>query len=168
MYISDAVQNGIDMLHDHFGGNSWLRRVDVPSLDQSEGTKCVLGQVFGTYSDGLQELFGDRYYENDWEQGYYHMNELDGSELDLTREWKQRISSLQAMTLEPTGITEREHGESIMKFTIRFTGTTRLILTNQQIGQLYIEASKQNTTVEELLEDMIGTQASNADYNVEV
>jgi hypothetical protein len=163
MHISDAVQNGIDMLYEHFGGGSWLRRVDVTCLDQNDGTRCVLGQVFGTYSDGLQELFGDSYYENDWEQGYYHMSELDGSELDLTREWRERISYLQ-MTVRP----EPEYGESIMTFTVRFTGTKRITLTNQQIGQLYIEASKQNTTLEELLEDMIGAQASNANYNLEV
>ena len=163
MHISDAVQEGIDMLYEHFRGGSWLERVDVTCLDLGDGTRCVLGQVFGDYMHGLEVLYDDRHTDSDWEQGFIYEDKLDGTEADLTREWRGRISYLQM-----TGNNEPEYGESIMTFTVRFTGTKRITLTNQQIGQLYIEASKQNTTLEELLKDMIGAQASNANYNLEV
>jgi hypothetical protein len=50
--ISERVQAGIELLDSKQPG--WRERVSVPLLDMQLRTRCVVGQVFGSY--GAQSL----------------------------------------------------------------------------------------------------------------
>lgn len=47
---------GARRLDHHFGGPQWALRVDVNALTIASAEDCILGQVFGDYSDGLEQL----------------------------------------------------------------------------------------------------------------
>lgn len=57
--ITPEVERGIALLDERVPG--WRDRINLDDLDMGSITKCVLGQLFGQYVDGLNELFGDRY-----------------------------------------------------------------------------------------------------------
>jgi hypothetical protein len=48
----------------------WAELVSVTSLDMTNTGKCVLGQVYGHYAEGLRDLFGDA--AQDMELSDYH------------------------------------------------------------------------------------------------
>jgi len=48
----ETVQRGANLL-DREGPTGWYNMVDLGSLDMSSVRNCVLGQVYGTYTDGL-------------------------------------------------------------------------------------------------------------------
>jgi len=52
---SDAVINGAELLDEVWPG--WYKRVDEASLDLGDCTACILGQVYGGYTDGVNRLF---------------------------------------------------------------------------------------------------------------
>jgi hypothetical protein len=50
-YIPANVKRGEAFLDEHVPG--WRDKVDPSELDSADSCHCVLGQVFGTYGDGL-------------------------------------------------------------------------------------------------------------------
>lgn len=60
----DTVQAGAALL-DEKGPSNWRERINPDTLDTDSLTQCVLGQVFGTYMEGMNALFG----KNSWTFG---------------------------------------------------------------------------------------------------
>lgn len=54
MYQEEQVRAGIALLDQKVP--DWRDQVDVAELDMVEYRQCVLGQVYGSYHDGLDEL----------------------------------------------------------------------------------------------------------------
>jgi len=160
MSIEQAVDRGAQMLYETVGPR-WANGIDLETLDLGDSTLCVLGQLYGTYDKGVEELYGPNYWE-DWKEGF-NVGLLGCSADELTDEWRYRIDNLQKAY---TGWDDiREEGSHLFTVSARFT--VRIGLTKEEIGGLYIEAQRQNTTLEELLEDKIGQQASEAKYSLE-
>lgn len=90
--IVQNVERGLARLRDEFG-DGWVERIDPARLDLSDGSRCVLGQVYGGYMSGLYELnLGDAEarefgFQADSRQAYK----------DLDSIWKPVISRIKAM-----------------------------------------------------------------------
>jgi len=54
--MMERVEQGVRFLDVRVPG--WYEMIDVERLDIRNKYACVLGQVYGEYSKGLQELFG--------------------------------------------------------------------------------------------------------------
>lgn len=52
----ELVGIGAHMLDLHFDGPQWRRNIDTARLDISDLELCVLGQLFGSYGEGLEAL----------------------------------------------------------------------------------------------------------------
>lgn len=96
----DAVQAGADLL-DEKGPSDWRERINPNTLDTDSMTQCVLGQIFGTYLDGMIALFGN---EDNWigsineEHGFernFDPECLDHAQehYDLTSAWISLLAS---------------------------------------------------------------------------
>lgn len=48
------VEKGIKLLDEKVPG--WRERIDPDSLDMSDCFQCILGQLFGSFSDGSKKL----------------------------------------------------------------------------------------------------------------
>lgn len=53
--VEDRVASGAYMLDVHYGPD-WRNKIDLDTLDLKHCETCILGQVFGTYEDGLEKL----------------------------------------------------------------------------------------------------------------
>lgn len=53
-YAKEAVERGVDLLDERVP--EWRTKIDVFTLRMSEPDRCVLGQLFGGYSEGVAEL----------------------------------------------------------------------------------------------------------------
>jgi len=53
--LDHRVRAGIALL-DESGPTNWRARVDVDKLDLENPRSCVLGQVYGTFDDGMAAL----------------------------------------------------------------------------------------------------------------
>lgn len=62
--VRDAVLAGLTVLQDKFG-DGWEREINCDTLDMSEGAHCVLGQIYGDYDEGVEQML-DGDYDNDW------------------------------------------------------------------------------------------------------
>lgn len=51
------VKKGIALLEQQHGPN-WADHIDLNTLDLASGFRCVLGQVYGTFGDGITQLWG--------------------------------------------------------------------------------------------------------------
>lgn len=51
-----AVSGGLRILDWYFGGGGWVDRIDLDTLDVRHEECCVLGQLFGDYNLGLDQL----------------------------------------------------------------------------------------------------------------
>lgn len=79
-----VVKSGIDILDGHFGGRSWAKNIDLDNLDLGSCGVCVLGQLFGDYAEGLEEL--------GLSGGYRHgFDTSSGSFRELTAAWKEAL-----------------------------------------------------------------------------
>lgn len=63
---------------------NWRSKIDVDNLDLGSCSICILGQVFGDYNDGLNELNVD---------GYDHGFNTTGSYNELTAAWKEALGT---------------------------------------------------------------------------
>lgn len=54
MRYLDAVESGMEFLDSEYP--TWLQSIDLAHLDLEDVGCCVLGQVFGFYSKGIEEL----------------------------------------------------------------------------------------------------------------
>lgn len=80
-----AIDKGIALLDAKVP--EWCAKMQLAHLDLALGRSCVLGQVFGSYYDGLKAL-GVRNWGED--EGFFVLMK-DGAFSGLTRRWKQRI-----------------------------------------------------------------------------
>lgn len=53
-YLAERVLAGVEVLDDCNPG--WWKRIDLPQLDMRSCERCVLGQLYRNYADGLDEL----------------------------------------------------------------------------------------------------------------
>ena len=140
MHVEGAVENGIGVLNEYHGGEEWVREIDLDTLDQYSIETCVVSQQFGCYSDGVNELLGD---EHVIEDEYDHGFDRDGGRddfADLTDRWRERILDIRwrlAMSQEV-----EKHPVSAQ---------VELMLTERQIGRLYLGSKRQGLTIEQVL-----------------
>lgn len=52
------VRRGIAALQEEHGGDEWVEKIDLATLDLRQPGRCVLGQVYGSFGSGLGVLFG--------------------------------------------------------------------------------------------------------------
>ncbi len=83
MGYKDVVQAGIELLNSEKPG--WRNLVDLNTLRLESCDVCVLGQVFGSFDNGLEELGIDSYESKD-----YGFN-TDYSMQELTQAWKDAL-----------------------------------------------------------------------------
>jgi|SRR5215813_3665998 len=68
--IKDRVLRGIELLNDIYGPD-WVDHVDPRRLVMSDESHCVLGQVYGDYSLGLEKLQDQADWVHDgWQFGF--------------------------------------------------------------------------------------------------
>lgn len=71
------VKRGMALLEERFGPG-WVDLVDLAALDLVEGDRCVLGQVCGGYSNGLDDLGGE---DGPWSDAHgfsIYSDDIDG------------------------------------------------------------------------------------------
>lgn len=81
---TSKIQSGVKLLDAHFGGSSWKKDIDLDNLDLGSCGVCVLGQLFGDYSEGL-EVLGISGGAN------YGFDNPSGSFRELTDAWKDAL-----------------------------------------------------------------------------
>jgi hypothetical protein len=55
-YYKPAVARGADFLDRTITAPEWRPQIDLAELNLASPYRCVLGQLYGNYSDGLQRL----------------------------------------------------------------------------------------------------------------
>ena len=63
--IRRLVRNGAEFLD--LAVPSWAERIRLTKLNMMDVKRCILGQLFGSYREGTEEL-GD----GDWDWGFQH------------------------------------------------------------------------------------------------
>ena len=93
MEYKTNAPKGRDLLNERKPG--WFRDMDLTRFHISYPWDCVLGQVYGGYRKGLQELFGALVPSGKpWEYGF--LGEDDAEDVLLNSEWTAIIAELQA------------------------------------------------------------------------
>lgn len=76
--VSDLVREAAEALDEV--RPRWRAEVDLGTLDMDDGSTCLLGQVFGNYDEGIEELqahgveqrlldtFESGYWQGAWEE----------------------------------------------------------------------------------------------------
>lgn len=54
--LTRTVRFGIQKLDAEFPDRSWRGQIELADLDLENGNKCVLGQIYGGYDQGLEKL----------------------------------------------------------------------------------------------------------------
>lgn len=49
--LARRVQRGIKFLNEREGNEEWKERIDLKTLDLSDWTMCVVGQLYGDFTD---------------------------------------------------------------------------------------------------------------------
>lgn len=85
------VARGVKLLDEQVPG--WDERIRLGSLDMADGTKCVLGQLYGEYPRAVDVLFGSKYGGLLFSTGYrYGFNTYFAYKFGpLDREWTRVI-----------------------------------------------------------------------------
>lgn len=81
--IKERIQDGIELLDQQTP--NWCEKIDLKTLHLDSSYFCVLGQVYGGYSSGLNILEIDE----GWEYGFDIKN--GGSYRNLNKEWVKAI-----------------------------------------------------------------------------
>lgn len=87
---ADRVARGIEILNDR--DPDWREMIDAAILDMSDAWLCILGQRFGEYTQGLDELApGPGIDHGAWaiSHGFEDANGFYG---ELTATWKMALS----------------------------------------------------------------------------
>lgn len=90
--LVERVERGAELLDEEYPG--WAFKIDEYLLDLANASKCVLGQLFGCYSAGLDELKIDSLTE-DVEYGFTILCAEDSSHPcwnTLTNLWLAEIT----------------------------------------------------------------------------
>lgn len=88
--FSDLVENGVSYLNGHNPG--WLEKIDLERLDLGRNCNCILGQLYGHYSNAFWAGFGMCAHE-----GYgFKLHPAHGVHeyKMLTSIWKRKIQEL--------------------------------------------------------------------------
>ena len=56
MGVKEAVDKGINLLNDRFGGTDWLVDIDLDTFHVGSTRNCVLAQLFGGFRLGYTAL----------------------------------------------------------------------------------------------------------------
>lgn len=95
MTIEQRIDNGIQRLDSYFGPG-WEDRIDTTELRIESCARCVLGQLFADYYDGLDEFKFTQ--EDSWAHAFSGFDHNAGSESYkvLNEPWRDAIKSLRA------------------------------------------------------------------------
>lgn len=81
-----AVTDGIDRLDAFYP--EWPNEIDIDTLDMANGSRCIIGQLFGDYLDGITTLGLDFFSEDDITHGFNLPHNEDGG-VRLASEWRE-------------------------------------------------------------------------------
>ena len=85
--IEKAVQEGVNLL-DEKGPDGWRELIDVGRLDIGAACDCVLGQVYGSFQRGLDELHTAG--AGGWKYGFNHGTHEERKALNEA--WKEELA----------------------------------------------------------------------------
>ena len=84
------IARGIALLDEKKPG--WCNTIDLARLDIDDGHQCVLGQVFGTYSAGVDLFWGEEWVEQVSRHAFLRIGtEYCETDVGLTRSWRKAI-----------------------------------------------------------------------------
>ena len=128
---TSKVKSGIQLLNAHFGNENWKKDIDLDTLDLGSCGVCVLGQLFGDYSDGLDELGidGGRAYGFDVTS--------TGNFRELTQAWKDALGKNNTL-VEQGDVYKDRYG-----YSVRVIGTQLVRLSDTETITVYIAATGQ-------------------------
>lgn len=87
--VETRVAGGIRQLNAFFGGHSWMSRIYTSTLDMESDSKCILGQLFRSYRNGIAALGSQ---VDQLKHGFAPC--LEAPNKELTEEWRRRIYQL--------------------------------------------------------------------------
>jgi hypothetical protein len=99
--LRECVKRGITLIDQH-APRDWRNSVNLGKLNMSSGVNCILGQLYGTFPNGLLALefkMGERAYlsnDDDWQKICHNGFALDSTRplTDcniLTNLWREEI-----------------------------------------------------------------------------
>lgn len=80
--VKESVQRGLALLEERHGPD-WVDYIDLGSLELSCGARCVLGQVYGDFEHGLDEIG-----VVDGDSGFYGFIPPNGIVPDCVSRWE--------------------------------------------------------------------------------
>jgi hypothetical protein len=93
--IQERVQRGIELLDAKVPG--WASRINLDNLQLSDCVECVLGQLFGRFSKGADELGLDYCSSKIRDHGFdAQPSDATGDFQRLQKEWVRRIQERKA------------------------------------------------------------------------
>lgn len=90
MYMEEDVKRGMALLDEK--RPDWRKYVELAALDMNEPAQCILGQVYGNYYDGRDELALDSLTVMDY--GFFSRG-ISDSWYDLTDTWVALLTESQ-------------------------------------------------------------------------
>lgn len=91
------IQAGAAKFTDYFGNDSWQKKIDRDRLDMSSDNWCMVGQLFTSFSSGMNALFpADQTIDNIWVSAKAHgfcTTTLDKRYEILTEEWREYLEA---------------------------------------------------------------------------
>ncbi|UVD39747.1 hypothetical protein SEA_ROSEPHARIE_84 [Streptomyces phage RosePharie] len=132
------VQSGIKLLDGYFGSRAaWTKDIDLDTLDLGSCGVCVLGQLFGDYSEGLDTLnIGG---------GYSYGFDTSGSFRELTQAWKDALGKNNTLVEQGDvykdvyGYAVKVIGTQIVRLSDTETVTVYLVTTGKVNNGVYTE-----------------------------
>lgn len=109
---------------------NWRDKVKLDSLDLGSCDVCVLGQLFGSYSDGQYELDLDTY-----DSKSYGFN-TDYSFAELTQAWKDALGK-NSVLVEKGDIYKDRYG-----YSVKVLSTTLVTLDNETITTYIVQTGE--------------------------
>lgn len=97
-YVTNAPR-GMELMN-LFSGREWVLEFDLDAFDISLESMCILGQQYGSYDEGLKEIFGEdhSFFELEFfavSYGFATSMDIERNRL-LQQEWEQLITEQRA------------------------------------------------------------------------
>lgn len=89
----ELVENGALLLDEHFGGREWVNRINLDTLDIAMADRCVLGQLYGSFWEGLPKL--GLIFAQAPTYGFDIPSGTVQGGIALTKEWKRFLAARQ-------------------------------------------------------------------------
>jgi hypothetical protein len=118
---SNEVAKGIRVLD--LQVPNWRQKIDVENLDLGSCSICVLGQVFGDYNDGIEELNVD---------GYEHGFNTTGSYAELKDAWVEALGKTNTL-IEKGDVYRDTYG-----YAVKVLQTTLIRVNDTETMSVYI------------------------------